>query len=180
MSQCAVADYNPKKCDFSLRLNCPKLMSCRSSGGRSFQTLGPAAVYSIRIVVLHTFVSYLTAAFSLPKRKSGNNCHLPSEIDTNKIHSEQHLKKKTENKLILVWRCMSSTLIHTNISVEIWKQWLCLIQQRDGALPADVSRWKCFHLARQEQFSVLQLVLLLFWKLLFDWLYTFFIYIIFF
>ena len=43
MSQCAVVDYNPNKCDFSLRLNCPKLMSCRSSGGRSFQTLGPAA-----------------------------------------------------------------------------------------------------------------------------------------
>jgi len=41
MSQCAVADYNPNKYDFSLRLNCPKLMSCRSSGGRSFQTLGP-------------------------------------------------------------------------------------------------------------------------------------------
>jgi len=43
MSQCAVVDYNPNKCDFSLRLNCLKLMSCRSSGGRSFQTLGPAA-----------------------------------------------------------------------------------------------------------------------------------------
>ena len=43
MSQCAVVDYNSNKCDFTLRLNCPKLMSCRSSGGRSFQTLGPAA-----------------------------------------------------------------------------------------------------------------------------------------
>ena len=31
------------KCDFSLRLKSPKLMSCRSSGGRAFHILGPAA-----------------------------------------------------------------------------------------------------------------------------------------
>ena len=80
MSQCAVADYNPNKCDFSLRLNCPKLMSCRSSGGRSFQTLGPAAekLLSPKLV----FVRGATHVLSLADRSSRQS---PSAV-SDKLH----------------------------------------------------------------------------------------------
>ena len=71
MSQCAVVDYNSNKCDFSLRLNCPKLMSCRSSGGRSFQTLGPAAAKLLSPKLV--FVRGTTHVLSLADRSS----HLP-------------------------------------------------------------------------------------------------------
>ena len=38
-----MADENLKIYDFSMFLNCPKLIfACRSSGGRSVQILGPA------------------------------------------------------------------------------------------------------------------------------------------
>ena len=76
MSQCAVVDYNPNKYDFSLRLNCPKLMSCRSSGGRSFQTLGPAAekLLSPKLV----FVRGTTHVLSLADRS--NKLHIVREV----------------------------------------------------------------------------------------------------
>ena len=62
----------------------------------------------------------------------------------------------------------SSSTTTTHISVEIRKQWFRFIQQCDSALSADVCCRQCFHLARQKQFAVLQLMLLLFRKILFD------------
>ena len=61
---------------------------------------------------------------------------------------------------------------HTHISVEVRKQWFCLVQQRDGALSADVSGRQRFHLTREKQLPMLQLMLLLLGKVLLDRLHT--------
>ena len=53
MSQCAVVEC-PRQTNATsvLRLRSRKLISCRSSGGRAFHTLGPVCVVVVVVVVV--------------------------------------------------------------------------------------------------------------------------------